>query len=69
MAVGTIIIYAFGVSWLGQFIGFGKAFAAGVMPFLYGDALKLIVAAGLMPLAWAAVRGLRRDADNDTDAE
>ena len=69
MAIGTIIIYAFGVSWLGQFIGVGKAFAAGVMPFLYGDALKLIVAAGLMPLAWAAVRGLRRGADTDRDAE
>jgi len=29
--------------------------AAGVLPFLYGDALKLVVAAGLMPLAWRAL--------------
>jgi biotin transport system substrate-specific component len=57
MVIGTMIIYAFGVVWLGQFIGFDKAIAAGVMPFLYGDALKLIVAAGLMPLAWRAARG------------
>ena len=63
MAVGTIVIYAFGVSWLGQFIGFDKAVAAGVMPFLYGDALKLVVAAGLMPLAWRAVKALHRDKD------
>jgi len=62
MAAGTVIIYAAGVSWLGQFIGFGKAATAGMLPFLYGDALKLIVAAGLMPLAWRAVRALRQDA-------
>jgi len=69
MAVGTIIIYVFGVSWLGQFIGFEKAVAAGVMPFLYGDALKLVVAAGLMPLAWRAVRALWRESDTDVDAD
>ena len=71
MAIGTVIIYAAGVSWLGQFIGFDKAIAGGMMPFLYGDALKLIVAAGLMPLAWRAVRALSRDggAGAGTDAE
>jgi biotin transport system substrate-specific component len=68
MVIGTMIIYAFGVVWLGQFIGFDKAIAAGVMPFLYGDVLKLTVAAGLMPLAWRAVRALRRGADTDRDA-
>jgi biotin transport system substrate-specific component len=69
MVIGTAIIYAAGVSWLGQFIGFGKAVAAGMLPFLYGDALKLIVAAGLMPLAWRAVGALRQVADLDKDAE
>jgi biotin transport system substrate-specific component len=69
MAIGTVIIYAAGVSWLGQFIGFDKAIAGGVMPFLYGDALKLIVAAGLMPLAWRAVRALSRDGDDGTCAD
>ena len=34
------------------------------MPFLYGDALKLIVAAGLMPLAWRGVRALTAKDDN-----
>ena len=69
MAIGTVIIYAAGVSWLGQFIGFDKAIAGGVMPFLYGDALKLIVAAGLMPLAWRAVRALSRDGDDGAGAD
>ena len=69
MVIGTITIYAFGVSWLGQFIGFDKAVAGGVLPFLYGDALKLVVAAGLLPLAWRAVRALTRDAGSDPDGD
>ena len=59
MLVGTATIYVFGVTHLSGFIGFEKSIAAGLLPFLYGDALKLIVAAGLMPLAWRAVRGWR----------
>ena len=58
MLVGTAVIYLFGATWLSGFIGYEKALAAGVLPFLYGDAAKLIVAAGLMPLAWRAVRAL-----------
>ena len=58
MLVGTVVIYLFGATWLSSFIGLEKAVAVGVLPFLYGDAAKLIVAAGLMPLAWRAVRAL-----------
>ena len=65
MLVGTALIYLFGATWLGQFIGMGKAIAAGVLPFLYGDVLKLVVAAGLMPLAWRGVRLLSRDSKDD----
>ena len=56
MVIGNCVIYLCGVFWLANFIGFGQAIAAGVLPFLYGDALKLAVAAGLMPLAWRAVK-------------
>ena len=56
MVIGNCVIYLCGALWLANFIGFGQAIAAGVLPFLYGDALKLVVAAGLMPLAWRAVR-------------
>ena len=55
MAIGNFVIYLCGALWLANFIGFGQAIAAGVLPFLYGDMLKLVVAAGLMPLAWRAV--------------
>ena len=56
MVIGNCVIYLCGALWLANFIGFGKAIVMGVLPFLYGDALKLVVAAGLMPWAWRAVK-------------
>ena len=55
MVLGNSVIYLCGALWLANFIGLGQAIAAGVLPFLYGDALKLVVAAGMMPLAWRTV--------------
>lgn len=59
MVLGNSVIYLCGVLWLANFIGLDQAIAAGVLPFLYGDALKLAVAAGLMPLAWRAVKSMK----------
>ena len=59
MVIGNCVIYLCGALWLANFIGFGQAIAAGVLPFLYGDALKLVVAAGLMPWAWRAVQSAK----------
>jgi len=59
MVIGNCVIYLCGALWLANFIGFGQAIAAGVVPFLYGDALKLVVAAGLMPWAWRAVKSAK----------
>ena len=59
MVIGNCVIYLCGALWLANFIGFGQAIAAGVLPFLYGDALKLVVAAGLMPWAWGAVKSAK----------
>ena len=67
MIVGTALIYVFGVTHLSGFIGFEKAVAAGLLPFLYGDALKLVVAAGLMPLAWRGARALTAKDGNAAD--
>jgi len=67
MIVGTALIYVFGVTHLSGFTGFEKAVAAGLLPFLYGDALKLVVAAGLMPLAWRGVRALTAKDGNAAD--
>ena len=59
MVIGNCVIYLSGALWLANFIGFEQAIAVGVLPFLYGDALKLLVAAGLMPWAWHAVKSTK----------
>ena len=51
--IGTIIIYVCGVTWLAIILGsFSKAIAAGLLPFLVGDAIKLIAASLALPAAW-----------------
>ncbi|HLO32601.1 MAG TPA: biotin transporter BioY, partial [Anaerolineales bacterium] len=55
--VGTLMIYVCGVSWLAMVLGgLGKAIAAGLLPFLIGDAIKLIAASLVLPVAWKVVR-------------
>lgn len=56
-AVGSLTIYAFGVPWLAAFAGIdlATAFTLGVLPFLIGDAVKIVAMAGLLPAAWRIV--------------
>jgi biotin transport system substrate-specific component len=55
--VGTLVIYLCGVAWLSVILGgVGKAIAAGVLPFLVGDAIKLVAAALALPAAWKLVK-------------
>ena len=55
--VGTLIIYVCGVAWLTVVLGnLGKALAAGLVPFLIGDAIKLVAAALVLPAAWKFVK-------------
>jgi len=50
---GTVIIYICGVAWLAIMLGsLSKALAAGLLPFLIGDAIKLVAAALVLPAAW-----------------
>jgi biotin transport system substrate-specific component len=54
--VGTLIIYLFGIAWLAVVLGsFSKALVAGLLPFLIGDAIKLVAAALALPAAWKFV--------------
>jgi len=50
--IGTLVIYALGAGWLAFYVGPQAAFAKGVLPFLPGDALKLVLAALALPTAW-----------------
>lgn len=53
-AAGTAVIYAIGVPWLAIVVGVGPrdAIEMGLLPFLIGDALKALLAAGLLPGLW-----------------
>lgn len=44
MGLGNLIVYLFGTAWLSRYIGFQSAILLGVLPFLIGDLLKLLVA-------------------------
>jgi len=54
MALGSLIVYAFGVPWLAAELNVSlpRAVVLGVVPFLIGDALKTMAAAALFPVAW-----------------
>lgn len=52
MVIGNLAIYALGIAWLGSLIGWGAAVQSGLYPFLLGDALKIGLAAAILPLAW-----------------
>ncbi|MGW4164294.1 biotin transporter BioY [Streptomyces sp. NPDC004788] len=57
MVLGSAIIYAVGVPYLALATGMtlGQAVAAGLVPFLIGDALKAALAMGALPTAWKLV--------------
>ncbi|MFH9858284.1 biotin transporter BioY [Streptomyces sp. NPDC017202] len=58
MLVGEAIVYAVGVPYLAYAAGISAsaAIAAGLTPFLIGDALKAVLAMGLLPTAWKLVK-------------
>jgi biotin transport system substrate-specific component len=62
MILGNVVIYAFGYFWLQHALDLtaNQAWHAGVRPFLPGDALKILLAAGLLPAAWKLVDAVRR---------
>lgn len=53
-ALGSLVIYAFGVPWLARVADLAPldALRSGALVFLPGDALKAALAAGLLPAAW-----------------
>ncbi|HLZ57996.1 MAG TPA: biotin transporter BioY [Ktedonosporobacter sp.] len=61
MLPGSLIIYLVGASWLIALLhlSMANAFIFGILPFIPGDLLKLIIAAALLPTAWAIVRAVK----------
>jgi len=56
MLAGNAVIYIPGLLWLGQVYGWDQPILQwGLYPFILGDALKLALAAMLLPAAWKLV--------------
>jgi len=66
MLVGNVVIYLLGVIWLTRFVGGDPrvALVQGVLPFIPGDILKSLLAAGVIPSArWTLGRWTGRGED------
>jgi len=60
MVVGNLVIYAFGVAWLTVIVGdLRTALIQGMLIFIIGDLIKIVVAALALPGGWALAK--RRD--------
>jgi biotin transport system substrate-specific component len=55
MLAGHILLFAAGLSWLANFIGWEKAVALGFVPFILGSIVKIALGATLMPALWGVV--------------
>ena len=73
MLLGSIVIYVVGVPWLyhalpstidGNPVTLDTALSFGLYPFIIGDTLKLLVAAGLLPVAWRLLERLHPEGGN-----
>jgi biotin transport system substrate-specific component len=56
MLIGNVAIYLPGLAWLGQLYGWDQPILQwGLTPFLVGDAIKLALAAVMLPAVWKLV--------------
>jgi biotin transport system substrate-specific component len=53
LLAGSLVIYGCGLAWLAHFVGSGQVLAAGLLPFIPGDLLKLAAVAAILPSACA----------------
>jgi biotin transporter BioY len=52
MLAGSVVIFALGLAQLSRFVPAGALLSAGLLPFIPGDIVKSLLAAGVLPLAW-----------------
>lgn len=63
LALGNLAVYAVGLPWLAAYLAtagsedlLARTLVLGLLPFLPGDALKLLLASACLPACWAALR-------------
>ncbi len=55
MLAGNAVIYLFGLPWLALFVGPQGAIVKGLLPFIPGDIVKVLLAAAVLPTTWQAM--------------
>lgn len=55
MLMGNLVIYLLGLPWLAAFTGWRDVFSLGLIPFIPGDVVKVILAALTLPWGWRIV--------------
>ena len=55
MIIGNGVIYVPGLLWLSKFVGWQAVLSTGLLPFLAGDALKIVLATILLPVGWKLI--------------
>lgn len=61
MLAGNILLYVPGLSWYAGFVGAERALTVGLLPYIPGDTIKLLLAAAVLPSAWKLVNKQRGD--------
>lgn len=59
MLMGSSVIFACGLLWLGAFVGWSNALAQGLVPFIPGDIIKIALATALLPAGWRLLGSAR----------
>ena len=49
LLIGSVVIFSFGIMYLGYIIGFEKALTAGLLPFIPSELFKIALAVALIP--------------------
>ena len=49
LLIGSVVIFSFGIIYLGYIIGFEKALVAGLLPFIPSELFKIALAVALIP--------------------
>ena len=59
MLIGNGLIYVPGLLWLGSLYGWDKPILEwGLIPFLFGDMIKIVLASCMMPIIWRFLKKL-----------
>ncbi|MDA3838359.1 MAG: biotin transporter BioY [Candidatus Delongbacteria bacterium] len=56
MIIGSVVIYSFGLLWLSNFTGWSKVLSSGLIPFISGDIIKILIAASILPAGWKLIK-------------